>query len=136
VNDRQRLLVEVNDVSHTLIFLETPKRILSSLNAMMEVMGDRKIAVARELTKMHEEIYRGTISEAVKHFSTKTPRGEFTIVLAGNDKQPRIWSAGEVEAELLNRVAKGEAAAAIAKQVAGVSGWSRRDVYDLLNRLT
>ena len=135
-NDRQRLLEEVCDVNHTLIFLETPRRILSSLNGLLAVMGDRKIAVARELTKMHEEIYRGTISGAVKHFSTKTPRGEFTIVLAGNDTPPRIWSAGEVEAELLNRIGKDEPAAAIAKQVAGVSGWSRRDVYDMLNNLT
>ena len=134
-NDRQRLLVEVSDITHTLIFLETPKRILESFDDLLKVLGDRQIAVARELTKLHEEIYRGSISGAIQHFSTKPPRGEFTIILAGNDTLPRIWSVEEVEDELLNRIGKGEPAAAIAKQVAGISGWSRREVYDLLNSL-
>ena len=135
VNDRQLVLEEVSDVTHTLIFLETPKRILSSLKTLLAVMGDRNIAVAREMTKIHEEIYRGTIAGAIQHFSTKAPRGEFTIILAGNDASPLIWSADQVEAELINQIGKGEPAAAIAKKVAGVSGWSRRDVYDLLNSL-
>jgi 16S rRNA (cytidine1402-2'-O)-methyltransferase len=98
-------------------------------------LGEREIAVARELTKLHEEIYRGKISGAVKHFTNQAPRGEFTIILSGYDNSERVWSREEVEAELVKRVGKGEAASTVAKQVAGISGWSRRDVYRQINNM-
>ena len=133
--ERRNLLQEVREAAHTLIFLESPQRILSSLSDTFKVLGEREIAVARELTKLHEEIYRGTISGAVKHFTNQTPRGEFTIILSGHDKTERKWSLEEVEAELIKRVGKGESASTVAKNVAGISGWSRRDVYNQINNM-
>ncbi len=63
--------------------LETPHRLLDALQDLFEVLGDRQIAVARELTKLHEEILRGTLSQALAHFQAEAPRGEFTLVIAG-----------------------------------------------------
>lgn len=71
----------------TLVIFESPHRILKTLTAINEIFGDRPLAVMRELTKKFEEIYRGTAAEALAHFSQQPPRGEFTLVVAGNGEQ-------------------------------------------------
>jgi 16S rRNA (cytidine1402-2'-O)-methyltransferase len=92
--ERRRLLEARAAEKSTLVLFESPHRIQESLLDMLEVLGDRKAAVCRELTKIHEEVFRGTLSQAVEHF--KSPRGEFTLVIAG---QPEItdvpfWNNG------------------------------------------
>lgn len=79
--EKQALLASVKEEPRTLVCFESPYRVADSLQAMLDVLGDRDTAVCRELTKMHEEIYRGLLSKAVKHF--QKPRGEFTIVVHG-----------------------------------------------------
>lgn len=130
--DRQRLLQEIADLPYTLVLLETPHRLISSLDDLEAVLSDRKVAVARELTKLHEEIFRGTLSEAKRYFSTKGPRGEFTLVLAGHPAKIEQWSAERVRKEIVRALNKGGAPGEVARQIAAISGWSRRDVYDLV----
>ena len=72
--------------SEPIIFYESPHRIVDSLNIIQEILGDRRLVVGREMTKLYEEIYRGILSEAIKHFSK--PRGEFTVLIEGNQKKP------------------------------------------------
>ena len=79
---RRHLLESVKTEKGTLLFLEAPHRLQESLNDILTVLGDRKMAVCRELTKLHEEIYRGTVSQAITHFII--PKGEFTLVIEGN----------------------------------------------------
>jgi len=79
--EKRRLLESVSTEPRTIICFESPYRVVDSLEAMLEKLGERNVAVCRELTKLHEEIFRGTLSEAVKHF--QKPRGEFTIVIQG-----------------------------------------------------
>lgn len=79
--DRRKLLDSVASERGTLIILEAPHRLSATLKAILAVLGDRKIAVCRELTKLHEEVFRGNISEAIERFSQ--PRGEFTLVVEG-----------------------------------------------------
>ncbi|HCF70368.1 MAG TPA: 16S rRNA (cytidine(1402)-2'-O)-methyltransferase [Syntrophomonas sp.] len=82
---RQRLtaLSELAHIKNTLVFYEAPHRLLNTLEDMLGIWGDRDLVVARELTKIHEEILRGSISTAVQHFSENVPRGEFCLVVAG-----------------------------------------------------
>ena len=80
---RQKSLDQVKDNPWTLIFLETPHRLLKSLTDIRLVLGDREMAVARELTKLHEEIIRGSVSELMKYYSKKEPKGEITLVISG-----------------------------------------------------
>lgn len=81
---RQRLLDAHRMLPHTMIVYEAPHRLLKTLAAIREAWGDdRRLAVARELTKVHEEIFRGTIGDAVRHFTGQRPRGELTLVVAG-----------------------------------------------------
>lgn len=84
-NERQRLLGSVSAELRTIIVFEAPHRLQESLMDIEEVLGDREIAVCRELTKLHEEVFRGTVSQAIAHFSR--PKGEFTLVVAGHTRK-------------------------------------------------
>ena len=81
--ERRRRLAEVSDLSYTLIFLETPHRLVEALEDLEGALGNRPIAIARELTKIHEEVFRGSIQQAREHFKANEPRGEFTLVVSG-----------------------------------------------------
>ena len=80
---RRRQLEQVASEPNTLVLFEAPHRLLASLQALEEVLGDRPAAVARELTKVHEEFVRGRLSELRAHFASHPPRGELTLVVAG-----------------------------------------------------
>ena len=133
--ERQRQLAEVSSLPYTLIFLETPQRLLASLEDLEGVLGDRQIAVGRELTKLHEEIFRGSLSEARQHFTQNPPRGEFTLVLAGKASQAERWSDEHLEAELQMHLSKGEPSSKLAARLAALSGWSRREIYQTVLKI-
>jgi 16S rRNA (cytidine1402-2'-O)-methyltransferase len=80
--ERIKLLNSIANENRTTVMYESPHRVLDSLSDIYSVFGDRRMAVCRELTKMHEEIFRGTAKEAIDHFGN--PRGEFTLVIEGN----------------------------------------------------
>ena len=130
--ERQRLLAQVSSLPYTLIFLEAPHRLLASLQDLQAELGDRQIAVGRELTKLHEEIFRGRLSLAREHFTEYPPRGEFTLVLAGNTIQTERWSEERLNTELQTHLTHGEPTSQLAARLAGPSGWSRREIYQHL----
>lgn len=80
---RVKKLNMLSDEARTLIFYESPHRLLKFLADVLEVLGDRELVIARELTKMYEEIYRGSVSLAIQKFTEMEPKGEFTIVIRG-----------------------------------------------------
>ena len=82
---RKKLLAPFAEDSRTITAFETPHRILSALADIYETLGDRRIAVCREMSKLHEEIFRGTVSEAINHFAK--PKGEFTLVIEGKSRK-------------------------------------------------
>lgn len=84
---RKKELERVSNLDHTLIFFESPYRLLASLKEMLEVLGDREIAVVRELTKKFEEIKRGDLSEVLRHFSAKKILGEIVLIVAGEGRK-------------------------------------------------
>jgi 16S rRNA (cytidine1402-2'-O)-methyltransferase len=83
---RQRLLSSIVDESRTIVAFETPHRLRETLVDIEEILGDRRLSVCRELTKVHEEIFRGRVSQAREHFVE--PRGEFSLVIEG---RTRAW---------------------------------------------
>ncbi len=128
--ERRTALAKVADLPYTLIFLETPHRLLDSLHGLQEALGDRRIAVARELTKLHEEVWRGTIGEAVQHFAE--PRGEFVLVLEGNrNAESTKWTEAQLLGAIHRELESGETPSALAARLAESSGWRRRDIYAL-----
>jgi 16S rRNA (cytidine1402-2'-O)-methyltransferase len=134
-SERRTMLGQVSSLTYTLIFLEAPHRLLAALTDLEAVLGERQIAIARELTKVHEEIWRGTMAGAIEHFSQNEPRGEFTLVVAGCRTTARShWSEEEVLAAIKSGLKRGEPPSTLAKQVAGESSWQRRQIYKLIGK--
>ncbi len=123
---RQRLLKSVAGEAATIVVLESPHRLLPALNDMLAVLGDRKIAVCRELTKLHEEVFRGRISQATAHFTE--PRGEFTLVIEGKkEEKPRLTPAIKKQLQKMRR--SGVAAKEAVASVSGETGVSKKELY-------
>lgn len=78
---RKALLNSLKEIPYTTVLYEAPHRICRTLKELHDAIGDRPVAVCREMTKLFEEIFRGTLSEAIRHFEAKKPRGEFTVVV-------------------------------------------------------
>jgi 16S rRNA (cytidine1402-2'-O)-methyltransferase len=130
-SERYRLLVKVAQEWRTLITFEAPHRLRASLADVEAVLGDRPLAVCRELTKLHEEVWRGSVSEARAHFDEVEPRGEFTLVIGGAPEERERWDEDQVRAAVEELLAQGLSRPAAARRVAAASEWSRSEVYAL-----
>ena len=127
---RRQLLEEIRDEQRTLVAFEAPHRLTDTLQDIERCLGERPLAVARELTKLHEEVRRGKPDELLRHFAEHPPRGEITLVIGGQtDQEP--WDDSRVRAALADRMAAGDSPSAAAKRIAGLSGRSRREIYHL-----
>jgi 16S rRNA (cytidine1402-2'-O)-methyltransferase len=127
-SDRRTLLREAGALPATLVAFEAPHRLREALADALEALGDRRIAVCREMTKLHEEIFRGSISQAIEHFTA--PRGEITLVIEGaGDDGPAIAPAIDVDAELRALKARGRRARDAVRDVVERSGLAHREVY-------
>ena len=132
-NDRRRLLESSADENGTIVILESPHRVLKTLNDILLVLGNRRIAVCRELTKLHEEVFRGTISQAIKHFTE--PRGEFTLVIEGKGEKNKPQLTEDIERQLHYMHLSGATAKEAIAKVAGETGLSRKELYRAWLRL-
>jgi 16S rRNA (cytidine1402-2'-O)-methyltransferase len=116
-----------------MVLLETPHRLIDSLADFLEIFDDRDVVVAREMTKLHEEIFRGSISAALDHFEQGKIKGEITLVIAGSNAESSKWSRKqllqEIECELQSSP---PSPSRLAKDLAEQSGWPRSEVYQLI----
>ncbi len=129
-SDRRRLLASVAREPRTLVAFEAPHRLLDALHDVGSTLGDRPVAVARELTKRHEEFFRGTASTARAYFAQKEILGEITLVVGGAPESAQErWAETRVRVEVEKRVNEGVKKKEAARQVAELSGWPVREVY-------
>jgi 16S rRNA (cytidine1402-2'-O)-methyltransferase len=131
---RRSFLGELTQVPASLIFLESPNRLAASLADMAKVLGDRPAAVARELTKMHEEVARATLSELALRYATEKARGE-VVVVVGPPQARAAATESDLDSALAAALAKSSARDAAA-QVAAALGLPRRTVYARALNLT
>jgi 16S rRNA (cytidine1402-2'-O)-methyltransferase len=132
--ERRRAIEEVGSLPYTLIFFETPHRMDESLTDLQEILGDRQIAVAGELTKLYEEVYRGSISAARTHFETHPARGEYTLVVAGQSKDAKVWDESDLRQALNSPPYAQMPPSQAARELAERSGWPRRKIYNMLTK--
>ena len=129
---RQEHLKSLVDDTHTLIFYEAPHKLNATLKDMLEVLGDRPISLVRELTKLHEEVFRTTLAAAVEHYEANTPRGEFVLVVAGaQPKDTRDEVTFEDAVELVRALQEKEdlPASEAAKRIAKETGYKKGELY-------
>ena len=82
---RQTRLLALKDETRTIIFYESPHRVVKTLTQIQEFIGERNVAVVREISKIYQEVVRGSIPTVIKHFQEKQPKGEFVLLVAGKD---------------------------------------------------
>lgn len=135
--EKKRLIKDVRNKKETLIFYESPHRLIESLAYINENLGNRNIAVCRELTKLHEEIYRGTIEDAYNWFSENRPRGEFVLVISGKSdseikaEKEEALSGISVEEHLINLINNGIEKKEAIKIVAKERELPKKEVYKI-----
>ena len=132
-SERRKSMEQVSNLPYTLIFLESPHRIVDSLEDILSVLGDRRICVAREMTKLYEEYWRGEVSGALEYFGSKEARGEFTLVIEGKKKvESGKWEETELLEALKKELGGDKSTKEISAELAEASGWNKRDVYNLI----
>ena len=118
--------------TRTIILYESPHRLRQTLQDLAEVLGqDRQLVLARELTKLHEEFWRGTIGAAIARYSDRQPQGEYTLVISGVPPSLPQLSEAELKLELQNLLAQGISRSQASRQLAKVTSASRRQLYQL-----
>jgi len=134
-NQRRARLAELATEPRTLVLYEAPHRLLDLLSDLLDVLGDRPLRVARELTKRHEEQVGPTVQAALTHFCQVPPQGECTLVLGGApEAAPASWSDAELLEQLQALVAQGLSRREAARTLAERSGCSKRELYALLHQ--
>ncbi len=131
--ERKTFVGQIANLPYTLIFFETPHRLLDSLLDLESVLGDRQMCAAREISKLHEEFFRGRISQARAHFTEREPRGEFVLVISGQSSaSSEVWNREKLVADIQKEIRSGKKAKEIAAQLADVSGWHKKEIYALV----
>jgi 16S rRNA (cytidine1402-2'-O)-methyltransferase len=133
-SDRKRLLKSVISEPRALVIFETPHRLRAALIDALSTLGDRQVSVSRELTKLYEETFRGTISQAFEYFTA--PRGEFTLVISGanpgDENSEKIDPRPMLEELHRQRVTARDAVA----QTSEATGLGRRELYRIWVEIT
>ena len=125
--DRRRLLESVAAELGTIVALEAPHRLKGALNDILLVLGDRRAAICRQLTKIHEEVFRGTIRQAREHFTE--PKGEFTLIIEGKREKAKPQLTPDIERQLEDLQMSGVMAKEAIARVAGETGVSKKELY-------
>ncbi len=130
VGKRKELLKDVKDYPYTLIFYESARRLSGTLSVLLEILGDRGICVAREMTKLYEEAIRGSVSEVISVLSERdSVKGEVTVVLEGNREGRKKISTEETQKTLRAMKERGVALSDAVRAVCESSGASKNSVY-------
>jgi 16S rRNA (cytidine1402-2'-O)-methyltransferase len=128
---RRAALAQVQSLPYTLVIYEAPHRLLDTLADIERVLGERQLCVGRELTKLHEEIWRGMPGEAMAHFGQDRVRGEITLMVAGASQEEGRWEQEMVLAAVTDRLAAGLSRKDASAEISALSGWRKKEVYEL-----
>ena len=135
VTKKQRIshLEEIKDLRQTLIFYEAPHKLQNTLDDLLEYLGDRRIALCREMTKIHEEVLRGTISEMIGYYKERQPKGEYVIIVEGAPKkEDTVYTIEDAVKYAEEQIANGTKTSEACKLAAAKFGFSKSDIYSVV----
>lgn len=131
---RREHLNSLKTEKRTMIFYEAPHKLVATLNDMLNIFGNRKIAIVRELTKLHETVFHTTLAEAVEHYTENAPRGEFVLIVNGAREEQTVYSLEDALKIASRLIDEGQSTSAAAKEAANITGHKKGDIYkSLLN---
>lgn len=129
---REEQLEKLSNSLETLVLYESPYKLLQTLEDLAKILGgNRKIVLARELTKLHEEFWRGTVGQAIIHYQNNQPKGEFTLVIAGAEPELPVLSEDTIKQELQELFAQGISRSQASRQLSQKINLSRRKIYQI-----
>ena len=127
---RNAHLEEIKDLRHTLIFYEAPHKLKRTLEDLLRVLGNRRISLCRELTKIHEEVLRGTISEMIQYYENVNPKGEYVLVVEGKSNVQEGRNVPEEAIEYArNLIIDGTKVSDACKEAAKKFGFTKSEIY-------
>ena len=130
---RKRHLDELKNERRTMIFYEAPHKLNATLRDMLKVFGDRKIALVRELTKIHETVFNTTLSGAVGFYTDNPPKGEFVLIIEGKkEEETEQYTLEDAVALAKKLTEEGKSTSSAAKEAAEISGIKKGDIYKAL----
>lgn len=128
---RQAHLDEIKNFRRTLIFYEAPHKLIYTLEDLLTNLGDRRIALCRELTKIHEEVLRGKISEMLEYYKEKSPKGEYVLVVEGAPEEENEEITLETASEMAEKlISEGKKTSDACKEIARFTGFSKSEIYN------
>lgn len=133
--ERKPIIEELKDRKETLIFYEAPHRLLDTLEFLKDNLGNRKVAICRELTKLHEEILRFTLEESIEYYKEKSARGEYVLVVEGKtqeeieQEEKTKWENLTVKDHIKKYIEDGMSKKEAVKQVAKDRNMSKSEIY-------
>ena len=136
--ERQAVLTELVNETRTIIMYEAPHRLVKTLNELLEVLGNRKMTLCRELTKKHETAFASTIEDILKYYETQEPKGECVLVIEGKNRAELVqeerarWEEMSIEKHMEVYIGQGMDKKEAMKAVAKDRGVSKRDIYQAL----
>jgi 16S rRNA (cytidine1402-2'-O)-methyltransferase len=128
VNENSGTCRRIRPLSATLVIYESPRRLGETLGDLLEVLGDRRACVARELTKLHEEFVRGGLAELRSRYQGAEVLGEVVVLIEGHPGEAR-WSEAQVTQALQSGLARGEKLKTLSTEIADRAGWAGKEVY-------
>lgn len=137
VTKKQRYehLQSVAKDTHTLVFYEAPHKLTATLSDMYQYFGDRKISICRELTKIHEEVIRTTLSDAISYYENVTPKGEFVLVVEGyTADEEQAYTIDDAVKEVKKLIDKGQKSVDACKDIAKLTGFKKSELYNLISK--
>lgn len=131
---RQAHLDEIKDYKRTLIFYEAPHKLINTLEDLLTNLGDRNISLCRELTKIHEEVLRGKISDMLNYYKDKTPKGEYVLVVEGaQEREEKTVTIEDAVIAAKRLIESGVKTSEACKEAAKKTGFSKSEIYAAVN---
>lgn len=129
---RREHLQSLKNEKRTMVFYEAPHKLLATLKDCLSYLGDREIALVRELTKIHEEVFKTTFSQAIEYYTQNTPKGEFVLIISGKPEEVTEYTLDDAVSIAKKLISEGESTSCAAKEAANVTGMKKGEVYKLL----
>lgn len=126
---RKEHLNDIKNEKRTMVFYEAPHKLIATLRDMLSVLGEREIALVKELTKIHENVFITTFSEALAHYEINPPKGEFVLIIKGATDKAEKYTLEDAVKISKGLMEKGESASASAKEAAKITGIKKGDIY-------